>query len=157
MSFVMNVLNDLERIENGLRDIYASLAGRFSDNPPYRDLFRALSRDEETHADQVRYQKRLVRQNPSDFTHVKVDVEGMDEILSFLRHLIDNPPSATPEEAVALALDLESISQERMYRSTIVESCPGLKPLIDNLTRFDQAHLERLNAFMEEQLEEDID
>ncbi len=157
MSFVMNVLSDLEKIENSLRDIYTALAGRFSDNPPYRDLFRALSRDEETHADQVRYQKRLVRQNPDDFTHVSIDMEGMDEILAFLRHLIDNPPSATPEEAVALAIDLESISQERMYRSVIVESCPGLKPLIDNLTRFDKAHLERLHAFMEEQLEGDIE
>ncbi len=157
MSFVMNVLNDLEKIENGLRDIYATLAEKFSDNPPYRDLFRALSRDEETHADHVRYQKRLVRQNPNDFTHVSVDMEGMDEILAFLRHLLENPPNATPEEAVALAIDLESISQERMYRSVIVDACPGLKPLIENLTRFDKVHLERLNAFMEDQVEGDIE
>ena len=157
MSFVMSVLNDLEKIENGLRDIYAAFADKFADNSPYRDLFRALSLDEETHAGHVRYQKRLVRQNPDDFTHVSIDMEGMDEILAFIHHLIDHPPNASPEEAVALAIDLESISQERMYRSVIVESCPGLKPLIDNLTRFDKAHLERLHSFMEKQLEEDIE
>lgn len=157
MSFVMSVLNDLEKIENGLRDIYAAFADKFTDNPPYRDLFRALSRDEETHADHVRYQRRLVRQNPDDFTHVSIDTEGMDEILAFLRHLMENPPNATPEEAVALAIDLESISQERMYRSVIVESCPGLKPLIDNLTSFDKVHLDRLHAFMEEQVEGEIE
>lgn len=157
MSFVMSVLNDLEKIENGLRDIYAAFADKFTDNPPYRDLFRALSRDEETHADHVRYQRRLVRQNPDDFTHVSIDMEGMDEILAFLRHLMENPPNATPEEAVALAIDLESISQERMYRSVIVESCPGLKPLIDNLTSFDKVHLDRLHAFMEKQVEGEIE
>jgi len=155
MSYVMNILNDLEKIETGLRDIYAGLAGRFSDNEPYRDFFLALSRDEEAHADQVRYQKRLVRQNPGDFSHVSIDLEGMEEILAFLRHLMGNPPTGTPEEALRLAMDLESISQERMYRSVIVESCPGLKPLIDNLTRFDRDHLARIQAFAEKHLSAD--
>ena len=157
MSYVVNILNDLEKIETGLREIYAGLAERFSDHVPYRNLFLALSRDEEAHADQIRYQKRLIRQNPGDFSHVTVDLTGMEEILAFLRHLLDNPPVATPEEGLRLAIDLESISQEKMYRSVIVDSCPALKPLIDNLTRFDREHLARLHAFAEAQFPGEIE
>ena len=157
MSYVMNILNNLELIETRMRDIYAALARRFADNEPYRNLFRNLSQEEEHHADQIRYQKRLVRQNPGDFSHVSVDMEGMDEILAFLEHLQENPPTATEAEALRLTIDMESISQERMYRSVIVESCPGLKPLIENLTRFDKDHLYRLNRFAEEQLPGEIE
>ena len=155
MFYVMNILNDLEKIETSLMGIYAKMAEHFVDDDDCRALFLALSRDEETHAGHVRYQKRLVRQSPTDFCHVSIDLDEMKEILEFLGHLLENPPTPSPEEAVRLAIDLESTSQEKMYRSIIVESCPELKPLIDNLTRFDEKHLSRLQAFMNEHFPED--
>lgn len=151
MRYVMKILDNLEKIENSLRDIYAGLAETMADNPTFHQLFVQLSRDEETHAGQIRYQKRLVRQNPGDFQDVTVDLEGMDEVLQFFDHLLVNPPKGTSEELLRLTIDMESISQERMYRSVISESCPALKPLIDNLTRFDQDHLTRLQDFAREQ------
>lgn len=147
MRYVMKILDNLERIENSLRDIYAGLAETMADDPEFHKLFVQLSREEETHAGQIRYQKRLVRQNPGDFSNVQVDLEGMDEVLQFFDHLLANPPKGTPEELLRLTIDMESISQERMYRSIISESCPALKPLIENLTRFDQDHLVRLHDF----------
>jgi len=140
MNTIMQVLTKLEKIEQALGEIYLGFATRLGRDSELGRFFWKLHQEEETHAGHVSYQKRLIRQNPNQFDKINVNLEELDEVLHYLTHLLENPPQVTEKQALLLALDLETLSQEKMYRSLIVESCPELKPLIENLTRFDADH-----------------
>ncbi|NOY22215.1 MAG: hypothetical protein GXO70_01730 [Acidobacteria bacterium] len=147
MANIMTVLNMLEEIEISMKNLYQWLSEEFSDDLELYRFFQRMSREEETHAGMVRYQKRLIRQNPDSFDEVSVDLSELREFLQFISSIPEKQSNLTAEKALKLAIELEGMDEERMYRDVIVESYPALKELIHNLTRSDEEHCVFLKNF----------
>ncbi len=155
MANIMTVLNILEEIEKSMKNLYLWVSESFSGEPELYRFFQRMSREEETHAGMVRYQKRLIRQNPDSFAEVSADLTELQEFLQCVTSILENKPKLTPEKALKLAIELEGMDEERMYRDVIVESYPELKELIHNLTRSDKEHLLFLKNFSRRYLASD--
>ncbi len=147
MANIMTVLNMLEEIEVSMKNLYQWVSEEFSDDPELYRFFQRMSREEETHAGMVRYQKRLIRQNPDSFDEVSADLSELREFLQFISSIPEKQSNLTPEKALKLAIELEGMDEERMYRDVVVESYPELKELIHNLTRSDKEHCVFLKNF----------
>jgi len=152
----MTVLNMLEEIEISMKNLYQWVSEEFSDDLDLSRTFQRMSREEETHAGMVRYQKRLIRQNPDSFDKVSIDLSGLREFLDFISSIRKNSPGLTEEGALKLAIQLEGMDEERMYRHTIVESCPELKELIHGLTQSDEQHCVFLKDFAKRYLASEV-
>ena len=148
MANILTVLNTLEDLEIAMRDLYAWLSAHFTDDTCLSAFFRKLSSEEEAHAGTVRYQKRLVRQNPDSIDEVSADLEEIRELTEMVCQTISEKPNMTPQEALKLATNLESMDEERLYRKVILETLPELAPLIQNLTRNDESHVQDLENFV---------
>ena len=148
MSNILTILNTLEELETGMRDLYGWLSTHFEGEPELARFFRKLSAEEEAHAGLVRYQKRLVRQNPDSIEDVSADLEEIREVIALVNGYLDRKPDMTPHHALKLAMDLESLDEERLYRNVILETLPDLESLIQNLTRNDEAHVKDLEQFI---------
>ena len=144
---ILTVLNTLEKLETTMRDLYTWLAGHFEEEPELHTLFQRMSREEETHAATVRYQRRLVQQNPDSFDEVSVNLSEIEEMIVLVSRYIDQKPDLSPQQAVRLALDLESFDEERLYRHVILDSFPEMAPLIQSLTANDEEHVELIRTF----------
>ncbi len=155
MANIMTVLNMLEEIEITMKNLYAWISEEFSDDPELYRFFQRMSREEETHAGMVRYQKRLIRQNPDSFDEVSADLSEIREFLQFISSILEKKPELTPEKALNLAIDLEGMDEERMYRDVVVESYPELKELIHSLTQNDKEHCVFLKNFTRKYLGSD--
>jgi rubrerythrin len=147
MANIMTVLNMLEEIEISMKNLYQWVSEEFSDDLDLYRFFQRMSREEETHAGMVRYQKRLIHQNPDSFDEVSIDLSELREFLDFISSIRKNSPDLTPESALKLAIQLEGMDEERMYRHAIVESYPELKELIHSLTQSDEQHCVFLKDF----------
>lgn len=147
MANIMTVLNMLEEIEITMKNLYHWISEEFSDDPELYRFFHRMSREEETHAGMVRYQKRLIRQNPDSFDEVSADLSELREFLQFISSILQKRPLLTPEKALNLAINLEEMDEERMYRDVVVESYPELKELIHSLTQSDKEHCVFLKDF----------
>lgn len=155
MANIMTVLNMLEEIEISMKNLYVWISEEFPDDPDFYRFFQRMSREEETHAGMVKYQKRLIRQNPDSFDEVSVDLSELQEFLEFISSIKEKYLDLTPESALKLAIQLEGMDEERMYRNVIVESYPELKELIHNLTRSDEEHCVFLKNFTRQYLGSD--
>ncbi len=147
MANILTVLNMLEEIETAMKNLYLWISEKFPEDPEIYRFFQRMSREEETHAGMVRYQKRLIRQNPDSFEDVSVDLSELREFLDFVSAIPQRESIPTPEKALELAIRLEGMDEERMYRSVIIESYPELRELIQNLTRSDEEHCAFLKKF----------
>lgn len=154
MANILTILNTLEELETAMRDLYKWLSTHFQDDESLSAFFRRMSAEEEAHAGLVRYQKRLVRQNPDSMDTVSVDFEEVREVIAFVQSHLTKKPDLTPREALKLATTLESLDEERLYRSVILETLPELETLIHNLTRNDAEHVHVLEQFVQEYLGE---
>lgn len=144
---ILTVLNTLEKLETTMRDLYTWLAGHFEEEPDLKTLFRRMSREEETHAATVRYQRRVVQQNPDSFDDVSVNLGEIEEMIAMVSSYIEQQPDLSPRQAVRLALELESFDEERLYRHVILDSFPEMGPLIQILTAHDEEHVELIREF----------
>jgi len=147
---IVAVLNLLEDLETSMRDIYHWLSTELAHEPEVSRLFRRLSSEEEAHAELVRYQKRLVRQNPDKFATVSTELDELDEVLAFVRGILDTKPEMDVDRALKLAMDLESLDEERLYRRVVGESCPELLTLVENLSHNDEQHVQLLTSFIDQ-------
>ncbi len=144
---ILTVLGILEKLETSMRDLYAWLSENFREEEQLHCLFRRMSREEETHAATVRYQKRVVHQNPDSFDEVSVNLDEIEEMISVVSGYLSKKPDLSPREAVQLALDLESFDEERLYRHVILDSFPEMAPLIQSLTTNDKEHVKLIEDF----------
>lgn len=153
MTNILTLLNLLEDLELSMRDFYRTVATHFeTDHEELSKCFARMASEEQTHAEMVRFQKRLVQQNPGKFSPVSTDVSGFKDFLSQVHQATEQARDLTPEQSLDLALDFESFSGERIYSSAIIESCPDLAPLIGNLTKNDEAHCDYLRTVVQRQL-----
>lgn len=153
---ITNILNVLEALETGLMNVYKWFSEQFKESDPEMSrFFLKMSHEESNHKNLVNYQKNLVRKNPVMFENVKINLNEIEMMIRLTDNILIEKPILTKKSALDFALNMESYAAEGLYKKVIVESCPSLADLMNNLTKEDEAHVERLKNFYKKSLMDD--
>jgi rubrerythrin len=147
MAEIQSVLRPLEQFETLMQEIYALLAERFGADADAAALFRRLAFEERSHAGQVRFLRRLARQNPSHFTEVDVDLGAIQRELQQLERVHGAAGQLTLREAVVLAIEFENGVAEVHSRPAIAGSNPEVGSMLRSLQSVDLKHFTSLVEF----------
>jgi hypothetical protein len=82
---ILVVLGALEKLELGLAELYEWLSESLSErHEDAAGFFFRMSTQERSHANLVRYGKRLVRQNGKSFQRVDVNIDRINELIELI-------------------------------------------------------------------------
>lgn len=148
---ILAVLSALEKLETELGDFYEWLSDRLaSKHEEAAGFFFRMSTQERSHANLVRYGKRLVHQNGSSYQKVSVNLSKLDELIDSIEVFRSEHEDPTPAEALLFAMQLETDSEVDVHRSAIISANPQLADLVERLAAADHKHFETLKAFANE-------
>ncbi|MBI5190316.1 MAG: hypothetical protein HZA22_06550 [Nitrospirae bacterium] len=117
MAKLSDLLVRLEEFEGKLALLYDCYAGRFTHTPDVSELFAKLGFEENSHRDIVRYEGRVVKNDPDYFGDIDANIKLVEENLERVAAAIETRYQATVEEAVGFALTIEKSSLENLYLS----------------------------------------
>lgn len=143
---ILKVLYPLRKLESRISELYEWFSRIFADDTEAASLFYRISIDETAHADLVRYQERLASRNNELFGEIPVDIAVVDSTLEMVTSVLSGPPPSL-EQAVRIALDIESSAAESHYRATIAHAAPDISRLLSSLRGFDNRHREIFEEF----------
>ncbi len=144
---LQTALKRLEKLEQEMAQLYRWLADRFVEDQETAAFFRQMEAQETSHAELVRFQKRLVRSDPSSFTDPEIDATGIDEIEGWMRAFRSGEERPSLGQALVFAMRIESHAAEHLHRSIFASVNSDLHALIGNLSRSDWKHFEALRDF----------
>lgn len=137
---ILNLLNQLEKVETQLSELYEKFSEIFQNDAEVSILFSQVSADETAHADLVRFERRMVRADAKRFKEVDADIGKMEEMSSFIRLLLKSGETPTVERAIEAAIELENSAAEQHYIKAITLSNPEVAGMLNSLTSFDCRH-----------------
>jgi rubrerythrin len=144
---ILTLLSSLEKVELEMAALYEWLSGVFSDDSEASGLFFRMAMQEKSHANLIRYGKKLVHQAPTDFGEVEFDSSEIQPLLESIRASKGKNPPPTLAEAIALVVRLEESPAERIHRKILIDSNPAVQQVIQSLAAADDEHLAGLKAF----------
>ena len=146
---ISKVLDELEKLEHAMAKTYEWMAEIFDADDEASAFFAQMARDEVSHANLVKYERRLVRADPDAFAS-KVDVppEIIGNALKCIAGFRAATPAPTLVQALRFALKMEADCAESLHREVVLQANPGLGSLIGNLAKADARHYEQLEAFV---------
>ncbi|MCG6961728.1 MAG: hypothetical protein LJE95_00500 [Acidobacteria bacterium] len=140
-------LKRLEKLEQEMAELYRWLADLFADDRETAAFFKQMESQEASHAELVRFEKRLVRSDASSFAGLEFDPSGIDEIEGWIRAFRDDEESPSLGRALVFAMRVESHAAEHLHRTIFAGANSDLHALIGNLSRSDWKHFEALREF----------
>ncbi len=146
---VLNVLDEIAKLELKLMDLYNFFSNLFKDDQDASSSFFKLSLDEKQHAELVQYQKRVVRKNPNDFLEISIDINEIREIISKVESIMRSPVPPKLEESIKFALLMEKSAAEYHYKSAMEQSNPEFANFLNNLSSVDNDHYETIKKLAE--------
>jgi rubrerythrin len=146
---ILSLLTSLEKIELQMSSLYDWLSDVFEDDAEASGLFFRMAMQERSHANLIRYGKKLVHRAPADFAEVDFDPDEIDRLLAAIGDAIEADPAPTLEQAIGLALALEDSPAETAHRSILIHSNPEVAGVIRSLAAADEEHAEGLRTFAE--------
>jgi rubrerythrin len=144
---ILKLLTQLEKVETQLSELYKRFSEIFQNDAAASILFSQMSADETAHADLVRFERRIVRADPSHFNEVDADIGKMEEISSRVNLLLKSEEGLKVERAIETAIELESNVAEQHYIRAITLSNPEVTRMLNSLTSFDCRHFMALEDF----------
>lgn len=144
---ILNLLNQLEKVETRLSILYKRFSEIFQNDAEASILFSRVSADETAHADLIRFQRRMVRADPTHFHEVEADVREIEEVLTRINLLLKAEEAMTVERAIETAIGLENNMAEQHYIRATTLSNPELTGMLNSLTSFDCKHFTALEDF----------
>ena len=150
---ILNVLDTMETFEGMMAETYEWLSEIFADDEDAAAFFTRMSRDEVGHRNLVRYEKKLVRENPTAFGEVTVKPEIIDEAIRKVELFRRSEPPPTLTQALTFSMMMENDVVERLHRDAILMTNPTLAGLINSLARADAAHEKELESFINDRRE----
>ncbi len=145
-----SIINPLINLENNMASLYEYFGLRFKDNPDAGILFRKMKREELSHADLLKFQKRTLAKNKEKLNPVDIDVECINEVSSWIESFLAKKPELSLEKALELALKIERNAAESHYRTAVKSVNPELGELVEKLGGYDKDHSQRLVDFARE-------
>ena len=146
---ILTLLSSLEKIEFEMAALYDWLSAVFKEDAEASGLFFRMSMQEKSHANLIRYGKKLVHRSPIDSSEVDFDPATIEQLRAAIRKARASDPSPTLEQAISLALGLEDSPAETAHRSILMNANPELVGVIRNLATADEEHMAGLLAFAE--------
>lgn len=145
---VLTALNDIEKLELKLSELYLHFSRLFSDDTAVASLFKKLSEEEQSHYDLVQYQKRLIRKNKELFKDVTIDVAEIRQVIDKADSLQNADPPLSVEEAVRSAIEIEKNAAEYHFRTAIQQANPDIAAFLKSLGGYDDGHARSLGEFL---------
>jgi rubrerythrin len=147
MAEIQSVLQPLEQVETLMQEIYGVLAERFGFDADAKALFVRLAFEERSHGGQVRFLRRLARQNPGHFADVDVELDAIHRELQQLETVREAAGQFTLHEAVVVAIEFEKGVAEVHSRPVIAKSNPEVGKMLRSLHSADLQHYTSLVDF----------
>ncbi len=144
---ILALLSSLEKTELEMSALYEWLSAVFESDSEASGLFFRMAMQEKSHANLIRYGKKLVHQAPSDFGEVDFDPAAIEDLLTAVRAARSSAAPDSLERAIELALRFEDSPAETAHRSILINSNPGVREVIQSLAAADEEHVEGLRAF----------
>lgn len=143
-------LNDCQKIEQVMGEVYRKLAGVRLYSHELRDIFERMARDEDDHARQLEVAKGV----PEEvfFEGARIDPEKLDDLLRRAHHFLrmaKNPPRSETL-MVETARDLEREFLQIHLQNAVRFQDVGMAGLFQDMAREDKKHLETLDSYFGE-------
>lgn len=140
-------LNDCQKIEQVMGEVYRRLAGVRLYSEKLRGIFERMARDEDDHARQLEVAKGI----PEEvfFGGTRIDPEKLDDLLRRAHHflrLAENPPRSE-SLMVETAKDLEREFIQIHLQNAVRFQDSGMVELFQDMAREDKKHLETLDSY----------
>jgi len=130
-------LDYLEEVETKLAELYAWLEERFVFDEDAWKLFNHVRHIEWSHANVVRFQKRLVMRDRGKFSNIDIDLYGVKRALALIEDIRGQDPPPDLNEVIGYLVELDKFACDRCYRNAITQANPGLATLMNNVTSDD--------------------
>ncbi len=143
-------LFDCAQIEESIGDIYRALAARDGMDTELRALWRELARDEDAHAEQLRFAGRLSGENI--MREDNAVFEGLGELRQTLGRIKEEVAKASLSQQRALQVTVK-LEEDfcRLHLGAVAEiSDPKMREMFQALARSDREHVARLQQYLKE-------
>jgi len=148
---ISKVLDHLEKLELAMAKTYDWMAEMFDADDGAVAFFTRMARDEVSHANLVKYERRIVRADPDAFApQVDVPSNAIADAFACIDEFRRSNPNPSLVQALRFALKMEADCAENLHREAVLQSNPGIGGLIGNLAKADARHYEQLEAFVAE-------
>ncbi|MBA4371401.1 MAG: hypothetical protein C0402_00920 [Thermodesulfovibrio sp.] len=144
---ILKMLAPLEELETKMAGLYEWFSRIFSEDIDASSFFYRVSVEEVVHANIIKYQRRLVTQNPKSFSEIDMDVASIRKVLSDIDAIRDAAEPPGLEDALRHAIDLEHSTAEEHNRTLIGKSNPEVERLLRGLGAFDCRHITCFHEF----------
>jgi rubrerythrin len=151
---ISKVLDELEKLEKAMATTYEWMAEIFDADEGAAAFFIRMARDEVSHANLVKYERRLVRADPDAFaSRVDVPPNAIGNAFECIAQFRRSNPAPTLVQVLRFALKMEADCAESLHREVVLQANPNLGALIGNLAKADVRHYEQLERFIAERSE----
>ncbi|MBZ5587851.1 MAG: hypothetical protein LAO05_04755 [Acidobacteriia bacterium] len=130
-----------------MHEIYDGFSETFSRDAEASALFSKLAFEERSHLGEVRFLRRLARQNGIPFADVELDVEALRREVAQLENVRRAAPQVSLHEALVIAMEFEKGVAEVHSRKAVAKANPDVARLQGSLQAADQRHFDALLAF----------
>lgn len=144
---ITTILNHLLRLELMMERLYKHFEKLFVYESEAVLLFQALSIEEKAHADMIRYQLRLVRNNLDIFPDISYNMDPLNSLMTRIDDILAAKRPLTLREAISFSITAERSASEFHRKTAIAESNPEVGEHIGKLGSYDEAHDDQLVAF----------
>lgn len=138
----------LGKVETKVGQLYSHFGNVFAGDKSASEFFMQLSQDVESNHAVVKYQLRLVKQEPGSFGSVDVNEQELDTIMEYVDTTISSKQPPTLKAAVELALKIEGMGSMSQYRNALLKDRPEISELIHSMGVPDDVHSRRLRDFI---------
>lgn len=141
---IFKVFDSIEKLELKISELYQYFHKLFTDEKEAGALFFRLSLDEQSHADLIKYQRRLARQNKNLSKDIEMDISRVDKLISGIDKIIGSHKPLSLREAIKLSIEIENDTMEYHGRHALIKGHPEIAELLKNLSGEDQEHINLL-------------
>ena len=140
---ISTILARIAKLEEVSRALYAFYAEVFEEHEEGARVFSQMKREEESHKNEVLFQKRIVDKNPDRFGRYMVDLSDLEELIGAVdKHISEGIFDIGA--AVDFAIALEKSAVEVHYRTWGAKLSPELSRLNRLLKNADDEHIKKL-------------
>jgi len=143
------LLDRLERLEARISDLYGWLGEVFADDAEVSALFERMSGEEIQHRDLVRFERRVVRCDPTIPAEIDAHEADVDALLESIERFRRDNPTPSLTTALSFMLRLEDHPAELACRRAVAQVHPAMARLIASLDSGDRQHASSLRGLAE--------
>lgn len=141
---ILKILDTLQQLELRVAELYRWLSDVFAADREASGVFFRLSLQEQTHANLIAFQRRVILHGGGPVAVPNIDLGGVAEVMAQVEEFRTGKPSL--EEAVAFTTSLEDSAAEQIHTRLLSKCDSPLAALMRSLAADDLRHKELLGT-----------